>query len=77
MNSSKNPEPRQQAGNTLERLLDEREVSEVTGRSLSSLRRDRLLGTGIAFVKCGALVRYHPQDVREYIERNRHNTEGR
>lgn len=62
---------------TLDQLLDEREVSRVTGRSVASLRRDRLLGVGIDYYKVGALVRYDPRDVRLYLDRNKHIAGGR
>ena len=62
---------RESAANTqIEPLLDEYECSRITGRSVASLRRDRLCGTGIPYVKLQALVRYRPSDVRAYIERN-------
>jgi len=54
----------------LEALLTEAEVSQLTKRSIASVRRDRLLRQGCAYVKLGALVRYRPEDVRSYIERN-------
>jgi hypothetical protein len=54
----------------IEPLLDEFEYARVTGRSVASARRDRLLKTGCPHVKLGALVRYRPEDVRAYIERN-------
>ena len=55
----------------IEPLLDEYEFLRLTGRSVGSARRDRLLGRGCPFIKLGALVRYRPADVRDYIERNR------
>ena len=54
----------------LEPLLNEQEYSRITGRSLASVRRDRLLGRGCPYVKLGSLVRYRPCDVREFIESN-------
>jgi len=35
------------------------------------LRRDRLLGIGIPYIKLTSLVRYDPRDMRAYIERNK------
>ncbi len=58
------------ADTPLEPLLDEYEYAQITGRSVASARRDRLLRKGCPFVKLGALVRYRPADVRAYIERN-------
>jgi predicted DNA-binding transcriptional regulator AlpA len=55
---------------SLESLLDEREVAQITGESVATLRRNRLLGKGCPHVKLGALVRYKPSDLRDYIERN-------
>jgi hypothetical protein len=54
----------------LESLLDEYEYSRITGRSVASARRDRLLGKGCPYVKLGALVRYRPSDVAAYIASN-------
>jgi len=71
------PEQRQQSTGTLQRLLNEFEVARLTGRSVSSLRRDRLIGVGITYIKCGALVRYDPRDVREYLERNKRVVEAK
>ena len=59
----------------LEVLLTEHEYARITKRSVASARRDRLLGQGCPYVKLGALVRYRPDDIRAYIERNlRHST---
>jgi hypothetical protein len=58
------------ASKPLERLLTEREYANITGQSLATIRRARLLGTGCPFVKLKWLVRYRPSDVLDYIERN-------
>lgn len=55
---------------TLETMLNEKEYSRITGKSLATARRDRLLGKGCPWVKLGGLVRYRPSDVRAYIDRN-------
>jgi len=52
----------------LEKLLSEEEVSSLTGRSKGSLRRDRLCGRGIPYLKIQRLVRYRPADVKRYLE---------
>jgi hypothetical protein len=57
----------------LEPLLDETACSRITGRSVASLRRDRLLGQGCPYVKLQGLVKYRPQDLRRYIESNLRN----
>ena len=70
MSTDSNPTERESANAQIERLLDEREFAAITGRSVASARRDRLLGTGCPYVKLGFLVRYRPSDVRAYIARN-------
>jgi hypothetical protein len=70
MNTSKTFEREGTADTQLEALIDEHEFSRITGRSVASARRDRLLRQGCPWVKLTGLVRYRPQDVREYIERN-------
>jgi hypothetical protein len=60
----------------IERLLTEREYTTITGESPATARRNRLLKKGCPFVKLGALVRYRPEDVRAYIERNLRATGG-
>jgi hypothetical protein len=54
----------------LERLQNEREYAAITGESLGTVRRNRLLGKGCPFVKLGFLVRYRPSDIRAYILSN-------
>jgi hypothetical protein len=54
----------------LEPNLDEYEASRITGRSVASLRRDRLLRQGLPFVKWGRLVRYRPSDIRAHQAAN-------
>ena len=62
--------PNDNTGSGLEVLLTEYEYAGITKRSVASARRDRLLRQGCPYVKLGALVRYRPDDVREYIARN-------
>jgi hypothetical protein len=54
----------------LEPLLREHEAARITGESVATLRRNRLLGKGCPYVKLGTLVRYQPSDLRAYIEGN-------
>jgi hypothetical protein len=62
---------RESGANNLLPLVDEFECSRITGRSVPSLRRDRLLGIGIPYVKLTALVRYDPRDISAFIQRNK------
>ncbi len=52
----------------LEKLLNEHEVARLTGLSVSSIRRFRLLGTGPAFYKICASVRYKPADITTWLK---------
>ena len=70
MNTSQKSERESAADTQYEPNLNEYETSRWIGRSVPSLRRDRLLGRGIPFIKCGSLVRYRPSDIRAYLERN-------
>jgi predicted DNA-binding transcriptional regulator AlpA len=51
----------------LDPLLSDRDVERITGRSRSTLQKDRVKGTGIPFVHIGRLVRYWPSDVIAYL----------
>ena len=50
-----------------DRLLNDREVAEITGRSRSSLQKDRVYGCGIPFVRLGRLVRYRRSEVTAFL----------
>jgi len=70
MDTSKPSNPASTTNNELEALLTESEYARLIKRSVASVRRDRVLGQGCAYVKLGALVRYRREDVRAYIELN-------
>ena len=56
-------------------LLTEIEVAKILSLKVSTLRRWRWAGTGIKFLKIGAAVRYHPQELKVYLaERVRTST---
>jgi hypothetical protein len=61
---------------TLKPLLTDHECSAITRRSIASLRRDRVSGTGIPFIKLGSRALYDPRDVAGYIANNRHTYDG-
>ena len=50
------------------RYLNERQVSKITGRALSTLRNERSKKTGISYTKIGRSVRYNIKDVIEFME---------
>ena len=62
---------------TLKRLRDESFVADFTGRSIASLRRDRLAKVGIPYIKIGRLVRYDLLDIEAYLKRHKQSTRSR
>ena len=52
----------------LDPLLSDRDVERITGRARSTLQKDRVIGTGIPFVRIGRLVRYRAADVAAYLD---------
>jgi predicted DNA-binding transcriptional regulator AlpA len=52
----------------LETLLNEHDVARITGLSVASVRRWRLLRQGPKYIKIGAAVRYKPEDVAMWLE---------
>jgi predicted DNA-binding transcriptional regulator AlpA len=55
------------ANSTLETLLNEHDVARITGLSVASVRRWRLLRQGPKYLKIGAAVRYKPKDVLAWL----------
>jgi predicted DNA-binding transcriptional regulator AlpA len=56
------------ANNTLETLLNEHDVARITGLSVASVRRWRLLRQGPKYLKIGAAVRYKSEDISAWLE---------
>ena len=54
--------------------ITEIEVSEITGRALSTLRNERSKGEGITYIKIGRSVRYDLQDVIVFMESHKIKT---
>ncbi len=54
--------------NTLETLLNEYDVARITGLSVASVRRWRLLRQGPRYLKLGASVRYKPEDISAWLD---------
>lgn len=54
--------------NTRPAYITEVQVSQITGRALSTLRNERARGKGIPYIKIGRSVRYSLEDVVEYME---------
>ena len=56
------------ANNSIETLLNEHDVARITGLSVASVRRWRLLGQGPRYLKVGAAVRYRPEDLAAWLD---------
>ena len=54
--------------NAIEILLNERDAARITGLSVASVRRWRLLKIGPRATKIGAAVRYKPEDVKAWLD---------
>jgi excisionase family DNA binding protein len=54
----------------LSRLLDEQEAAEYLHCSVAFLRRCRLRQKEPQFARVGRLVRYRPQDLEAFIDKN-------
>jgi predicted DNA-binding transcriptional regulator AlpA len=52
---------------TLETLLNEHEVARITGLSVASVRRWRLLRQGPKYLKLNSSVRYRPEDISLWL----------
>jgi hypothetical protein len=57
------------------KYIDEKVVSELTGRALSTLRNDRHVGKGIPYIKIGRSIRYSFKEVCDFMEAHRIQTE--
>jgi len=60
----------------MEALMNETQVSEMLQVSLACLRRWRLLGEGPEYKKVGPLVRYRPESVADWVNRQPSGGDG-
>ena len=60
----------------LPQYINERKVSEITGRALPTLRNDRHNKRGIPYCKVGRSVRYALMDVISFMESRKIIPEG-
>jgi predicted DNA-binding transcriptional regulator AlpA len=51
--------------------LNEKEVATLTGRSVHSIRKDRLVGKGFPYVKLGRSIFYIEEDVHKTMAAHR------
>ena len=56
------------ANKTLEVLLTEHDVARITGLSVASVRRWRLLQQGPRYIKINSAVRYRSEDISAWLE---------
>jgi predicted DNA-binding transcriptional regulator AlpA len=68
MNTSQTCERESVASERLKSLLNEHDVARVTGLSVASVRRWRVLRQGPKYLKIGAAVRYRPEEILAFIE---------
>ena len=52
----------------IDALLNEHDVARITGLSVASVRRWRLLRLGPKYLKIGAAVRYKPEDISAWLQ---------
>jgi predicted DNA-binding transcriptional regulator AlpA len=52
-----------------QRLQNEHDVAQTCAISVATLRKWRMLKRGPRFLKIGSLVRYRPEDVTAWIDR--------
>jgi predicted DNA-binding transcriptional regulator AlpA len=53
--------------NSLETLLNEHDVARISGLSVASVRRWRLLRQGPRYIKIGSAVRYRSEDISAWL----------
>jgi predicted DNA-binding transcriptional regulator AlpA len=74
MNTSQARESGNPTSKQIETLLNEFDVAQITGMSVASVRRWRLLRQGPRFLKVGSAVRYRSEDISAWL--NSHPTGG-
>ena len=58
------------------KYITEKQVSEMIGRALQTLRNDRHWGRGLPYIKVGRSVRYNLQEVIDFMESHRIETDA-
>jgi predicted DNA-binding transcriptional regulator AlpA len=65
------------AHNGIDNLLNEYDVARITGLSVASVRRWRLLRQGPTYLKIGSSVRYRSEDISAWLASRPTGGEGR
>ena len=60
----------------IEELYTTKQVAKVLGFAPKTLSNQRILGTGLPFIKIGNAVRYKKSDIESFIEENTHDHTG-
>jgi predicted DNA-binding transcriptional regulator AlpA len=60
----------------IEELYTTKQVAKVLGFAPKTLSNQRILGTGLPFIKIGNAVRYKKSDIETFIEENTHDHNG-
>ena len=61
---------------TIDRYYNTKQLADILGFAPKTLSNQRVLGTGIPFIKMGNAVRYKSSDIETYIEENTHDHTG-
>mgnify|MGYP006131377717 FL=1 len=61
---------------TIDRLFTTKQLANILGFAPKTLSNQRILGTGLPFIKIGNAVRYKSSDIETYIEENTHDHNG-
>lgn len=62
-------ESQENGSSELPELLDYHDLARITGESVITHRRRKMLGTGPRALRIGRHIRFHPKDVSEWLER--------
>ena len=61
---------------TINRLFTTKQLADILGFAPKTLSNQRILGTGLPFIKIGNAVRYKKSDIETYIEENTYDHNG-
>ena len=61
---------------TINRLFTTKQLADILGFAPKTLSNQRILGTGLPFIKIGNAVRYKSSDIETYIEENTYDHNG-
>lgn len=60
----------------MKKLINEKDLSEITGLALQTIRNARHERRGAPYLKIGGAIRYDLEDVETYLSKCRINPEG-